>query len=106
MIRTFAPIRLPSSTIARSITLPLLVPSLIVAVLFRGIQAWGAFDVVWVMTGGGPGGSTETVALYAYQCWFRYLDFGYGAAVAVQGMLVALLLAALVVRLASRREAA
>lgn len=90
----------------RRITLPLLVPSLVVATLFRSIQAWGAFDVVWVMTGGGPGGSTETLALYAYQSWFRYLDFGYGAAIAVQGMLVALLLAALVVRLASRREEA
>jgi carbohydrate ABC transporter membrane protein 1, CUT1 family (TC 3.A.1.1.-) len=58
------------------------------------------------MTGGGPGGSTETLSLYAYQSWFRYLDFGYGAAIAVQGMLVALLLAALVVRVASRREEA
>lgn len=90
----------------RRITLPLLLPSIVVATLFRSIQAWGAFDVVWVMTGGGPGGSTETLALYAYQSWFRYLDFGYGAAVAVQGMLVALLLAAVVVRLASRREEA
>ncbi|MFN7989267.1 MAG: sugar ABC transporter permease [Thermoanaerobaculia bacterium] len=90
----------------RRITLPLLVPSLVVATLFRSIQAWGAFDVVYVMTGGGPGGSTETVSLYAYQTWFRYLDFGYGAAIAVQGMLVALFLAAVVVKLASRRETA
>ena len=90
----------------RRITLPLLVPSLLVASLFRSIQAWGAFAVLWVMTGGGPGGSTETLSLYAYQSWFRYLDFGYGAAIALQGMLVALLLAALVVRLASRREEA
>ncbi len=89
----------------RRITLPLLVPSLVVATLFRAIQAWGAFDVVYVMTGGGPGGSTETLSLYAFQSWFRYLDFGYGAAIAVQGMLVAILLAAVVVRLASRREA-
>lgn len=88
----------------RRITLPLLVPSLLVAVLFRAVQAWGAFDVVYVMTGGGPGGSTETLSLYAYQAWFRYLDFGYGAAVAVQGMLLALVLAGLVVHLASRRE--
>lgn len=88
----------------RRITLPLLLPSLVVATLFRSIQAWGAFDLVYVMTGGGPGGSTETLSLYAFQSWFRYLDFGYGAAVAVQGMLVALLLAAAVVTLASRKE--
>lgn len=90
----------------RRITLPLLLPSLVVATLFRSIQAWGAFDLVYVMTGGGPGGSTETLSLYAFQSWFRYLDFGYGAAVAVQGMLVALLLAAVVVTLASRKETA
>ncbi len=88
----------------RRITLPLLLPSLVVATLFRAIQSWGAFDIVYVMTGGGPGGSTETLALYAYQSWFRYLDFGYGAAIAVQGMLLALVLAAVVVRLASHRE--
>ncbi|MHB1045532.1 MAG: carbohydrate ABC transporter permease [Thermoanaerobaculia bacterium] len=90
----------------RRITLPLLVPSLVVATLFRSIQAWGAFDLVYVMTGGGPGGSTETLSLYAFQSWFRYLDFGYGAAVAVQGMLVALLLAAVVVKFAAHRETA
>ncbi len=90
----------------RRITLPHLVPSLVVATLFRSIQAWGAFDIVYVMTGGGPGGSTETLSLYAFQSWFRYLDFGYGAAIAVQGMLVALFLAAVVVKLASRRETA
>lgn len=89
----------------RRVTLPLVLPSLLAALLFRAVQAWGAFDVVYVMTGGGPGGSTETLALYAFQSWFRYLDFGYGAAVALQGMLLALLLAALVVLLASRREA-
>lgn len=88
----------------RHVTLPLLVPSLVVALLFRAAQAWSAFDLVWVMTGGGPGGATETVSLYAWTCTFRYLDFGYGAAVALQGMLVALLLSAAVVALASRRE--
>lgn len=68
------------------VVLPLLVPSLLVALLFRTLQAWGAFDLVYVMTGGGPGGSTETVSLYAFQQYFRYLDVGYGSAVAVQGM--------------------
>jgi multiple sugar transport system permease protein len=46
------------------------------------------------MTGGGPGGATETMSLYAYQNYFRYLDFGYGSAVAVQGVVLIALLAA------------
>lgn len=84
------------------ITLPLLAPSLIVALAFRMVQAYGAFDLVYVMTGGGPGGATETVSLYAYQNYFRYLDFGYGSAIATQGVLIAILLVLLVLRFARR----
>src|SRR5207247_3825138 len=83
------------------VTLPLLVPSLVVAVLFRAVQAWGAFDVVYVMTGGGPGGATETVSLYAYKNYFRYLDFAYGSAVAVQSVLLVGLVTAVLMRLSS-----
>jgi multiple sugar transport system permease protein len=89
----------------RHVVLPLLVPSLLVAVLFRAVQAYAAFDLPYVMTGGGPAGSTETVSLYAYQSYFRYLDFGYGSALAVQGMLLALLLASAAVALSRRGEA-
>ncbi len=84
----------------RRVVLPLLVPSLLVAALFRAAQAYGAFDLVYVMTGGGPGGSTETVSLYAFQATFRYLDSAYGAAVALAGFLIALVLAAASTRLA------
>jgi len=84
----------------RRVTLPLVAPSLIVALAFRMVQAYGAFDLVYVMTGGGPGGSTETVSLYAFQNYFRYLDFGYGSAIAVQGALIAIVLVLIVVRLA------
>jgi multiple sugar transport system permease protein len=78
----------------RRVVLPLLGPSLLVALAFRTVQAYGAFDLPYVMTGGGPGGSTETVSLYAYQNYFRYLDFGYGSAVVVQGVALVALLAA------------
>ena len=78
------------------LVLPLLRPALLVALVFRIVQGFGAFDVVYVMTGGGPGGSTETVSLYAYQNYFRYLDFPYGSAVAIQGaVLVGLVTGAL-----------
>jgi multiple sugar transport system permease protein len=87
----------------RHVVLPLLLPSLLVAVLFRAVQSYGAFDIVYVMTGGGPGGSTETVSLYAFQNYFRYLDFGYGSAIAIQSALVAVLAAAAALHLARQR---
>jgi multiple sugar transport system permease protein len=74
------------------VVLPLLVPAIVVAVVFRAIQAYGAFDLVYVLTGGGPGGATETISLYAYNADFRYLDFGYGAAIAVSGSLLVIAL--------------
>jgi trehalose/maltose transport system permease protein len=64
----------------RLITLPLLMPSIILALLFRSIQSFGIFDLIFVMTGGGPGGATETLAIYSYNNYLRYLDFGYGSA--------------------------
>ncbi len=67
----------------RSITLPLLMPQILIALLFRFAQAFGIFDLVAVMTGGGPAGATETVSLYIYATVMRYLDFGYGAALVV-----------------------
>lgn len=87
----------------RHVVLPLLAPSILVAALFRAAQAWGAFDIVYVMTGGGPGGSTETVSLYAFENFFRYLDFGYGAAIATHATLIAAA-AALVMALGRRHE--
>jgi multiple sugar transport system permease protein len=72
----------------RFITLPLLVPSIALAVLFRSLQSFGIFDLPFVMTGGGPGGATETVALYTYSTYLRYLDFGYGSAMMVGTTLV------------------
>jgi multiple sugar transport system permease protein len=88
----------------RYVILPLLMPALSVAVVFRALQAYGAFDLVYVMTGGGPGGSTETVSLYSYQQYFRYLDFGYGSAVATAAVLVALVPVLVLLRLAHRLE--
>src|SRR5262249_56109186 len=67
----------------RYVTWPLLTPFIFVALIFRVVQAFAIFDLVWVMTGGGPGGATETVSIYTYQTYMRYLDFGYGAALVI-----------------------
>lgn len=88
------------------VLLPLLLPAILVAALFRLLQAFAAFDLVYVMTGGGPGGSTETISLYAYRNYFRYLDFGYGSAVAVQAVVLLAFAAWIIVRASREREGA
>jgi len=65
------------------LVLPILKPYLVVALVFRLIQAFGIFDLIWVLTGGGPGGATKTVSLYIYDTIFRYLNLGYGATITV-----------------------
>ena len=77
----------------REITLPLLVPALGVAMLFRALDAFRVFDVVYVLTGGGPGTATEPVSLYAFNVLFRNLRFGYGAAISMTVFLGAFLIA-------------
>ncbi len=67
----------------RVITLPLLAPVLLVATLFRTLDALRAFDLMFVLTGGGPAATTETLTLYAYRNLFQTLQLGFGAAVAV-----------------------
>lgn len=74
----------------RYVTWPFLLPFVFVALVFRVIQAFAIFDLVYVMTGGGPGGATETVSVYSYQTYMRYLDIGYGSAqVAVTVLILA-----------------
>lgn len=65
------------------VTLPQLRPTVATAVLFRILQAFGLFDLPYVLTGGGPGHATESLALLGWQTMFNDLDFGPGAAVAV-----------------------
>ena len=86
----------------RDITLPLLLPYILLSLLFRLAQAFGVFDLIQVLTGGGPAGSTESLALYAYLNAMRFLDFGYSATVMLGGFLLlslSILLGALALRL-------
>ena len=86
------------------ITLPLLMPQIMIALLFRFAQAFGIFDLVQVMTGGGPAGSTETVSIYIYSTVMRYLDFGYGAALVVATFMILITTVALVAWLFNRTK--
>lgn len=66
----------------RYITFPLLVPIILIVLIFRTMDAVRIFDAVFVLTGGGPGGTTETLSIYAYKMLFQTLQFGYGSALA------------------------
>lgn len=77
----------------RRITLPLLIPAMLIAMLFRYIFAFRLFSEVWLMTGGGPARSTEVLAVYLYLEAFRYNAFGVAAATGWLLVLASLLLA-------------
>ncbi|WKA46194.1 sugar ABC transporter permease [Geobacillus zalihae] len=65
------------------ITLPLLKSSILVALLFRTLDAFRVFDLIYVLTGGGPANSTETISILAYKVMFSQTNFGAGSALAV-----------------------
>lgn len=80
------------------VTLPLLKPVLIVALLFRTIDALRIFDLIYVLTKGGPGGATTSLSIYGYR-YFITGDFGYGSCVSVVLFGIAFALSILYVRL-------
>jgi multiple sugar transport system permease protein len=85
------------------ITLPVLRPILVVALLFRTIDAVRIFDLVYVLTGGGPGGSTTSLSLYAYN-YYLSGDFGYGSAVSLFIFLIAGFMSVLYLKFGKFRE--
>jgi len=89
----------------RAVTLPLLAPVLLVAALFRTLDALRAFDLMFVLTGGGPAGSTETLTVYAYRNLFQTLQLGFGSAVAVVVFAMVVAVAAAYLRSLERAEA-
>lgn len=84
------------------ITLPLLKPALLVALVFRTVDAFRVFDVIYVMTGGGPGTATEPIAMYTFSVLLENLRFGYGSALSVMIFGVTFLLALVAIRLMGR----
>jgi multiple sugar transport system permease protein len=63
------------------LTIPLLRPLILVALVIRGMDALREFDTIFIMTAGGPGNATETIALATYRYSFRNYDMGLGSAV-------------------------
>jgi len=77
---------------------PLLAPVIIVAGVFRAIDAMRVFDIIFVLTRGGPGGATESLSYYAYMLLFGEGQFGRGSAVSLAMFLLVFTLSALLFR--------
>jgi multiple sugar transport system permease protein len=85
-------------------TLPMLRPVLAVAIVLRTIDAFGTFDQVFVLTGGGPGRSTLLLSIFGYNTAFKFQETGYAAALFVTMGIIVLALALAAVRLLRRVE--
>ncbi len=87
----------------RRITWPLLWPQTFVLVVLTTLGTLRIFDMVWIMTEGGPSHATETIATDVYVTAFRYLQFGYGQAMAIVLLFVIVLITIIEYRLLNRR---
>ena len=82
----------------KEITIPMLMPSIIVALIFRTIAALQTFDIPYTMTKGGPGNATETLAMLIHKTTIDYLDVGYGSTLAVCMFLMSMVVTAVYLR--------
>ena len=90
----------------RLITLPMLRRILLIAALFRTLDSLRAFDLMYVLTGGGPAGTTETLTVYAYRSLFQTLQLGLGSAVGVVVFALVMLVSAAYLYAQRRQESA
>jgi multiple sugar transport system permease protein len=89
----------------RHITLPLVTPLLLIAVLFRTMDAYKMFDQAYALTGGGPGDSTQVLSIYLYQMAFRDFNTGKGSALGYIMLIVIIALANLLIRVLNQLKA-
>ena len=87
------------------VTLPLLKPALLVALLLRTMDLLRVFDQIFILTEGGPAFATETVNLYIYRAAFRFGDFGYAAAMSFVLLVLTNAVSLLYIRLLKGQEA-
>jgi multiple sugar transport system permease protein len=90
----------------RDVILPLLKPTILLALLLRSMDLLRIFDQIFLLTQGGPGSATETVSLYIYRTAFRFSNFGYAAAMSFVGLIITMLAARGLMRLMKVRAEA
>jgi len=85
-----------------SITIPVIRPVLIILIITKSIWAIQTFDLVYILTSGGPAGSTELIAYYIYKTTFKFNNFGYAAAMSYFLSIVTLIMALVYIKLLSK----
>ena len=89
----------------RYVTLPLLKPAILIALLLRTMDLLRVFDQIFILTEGGPGFATETISLYIYRTAFRFFDFGYAAAMSFVLLALTNVISVIYIRFLQTREA-
>lgn len=89
-----------------NVTLPLLKPAILIALLLRTMDLLRVFDQIFILTQGGPGFATETVSLYIYRTAFRFFDFGYAAAMSFVLLLLTNVISVGYIRMLQKQETA
>ncbi|HEX7998242.1 MAG TPA: sugar ABC transporter permease [Pyrinomonadaceae bacterium] len=90
----------------RHVTLPLLKPAILIALLLRTMDLLRVFDQIFILTEGGPAFATETISLYIYRAAFRFSDFGYAAAMSFVLLILTNSISLLYIRLLREQETA
>ena len=90
----------------RYVTLPLLKPAILIALLLRTMDLLRVFDQIFILTEGGPGFATETISLYIYRTAFRFFDFGYAAAMSFVLLALTNVISTIYIRLLQTKETA
>ena len=88
----------------RYVTLPLLKPAILIALLLRTMDLLRVFDQIFILTEGGPGFATETISLYIYRTAFRFFDFGYAAAMSFVLLAITNVISVVYIRFLQARE--
>lgn len=94
-----------SLQVFRHITLPFILPVIIVALLFRTVDALRTFDLIFLLTQGGPGTTTEVVSMFIYRWGFRHFKLGFTSAASILLFLATLVICLFYLRLLVRRQA-
>jgi multiple sugar transport system permease protein len=87
-----------------AVTLPTISPTLMLLTVLAAIFSFKQFTLIWLLTGGGPSGATETIVIRIYSTAFRFYDFSYAAALGVAGFLLALTVALVFLAVQRRQE--
>jgi multiple sugar transport system permease protein len=91
-----------SQTFGR-VTLPLILPVMVIGILIRAMDSFKLFDIIYLVTGGGPGDVTETISFYTYLQGFKFFSVGYTAAMAFLQLIVITIIAQVFVRFQKRQ---